>query len=526
MASKVLGMRAIEAFAERGIDSETVARFGIYTGREAGPRDRREVLPDPDGNIVVFPYIEHGVDVAEKYRELPWHTRDGSKRIWQRKGGRRTFWNSDVLDDPALSEGRMPLIITEGEPDALTAIDCGFPLTVSVPDGAPPVPEGRAPDNLDPLDPDKEHEGKFSFVWNNRARLKPIKRFLIAVDSDENGQRLAAELVRRLSAARCFYVAYPEGCKDLNEVRMRFGAEAVAGVLNSAKPYPVRGLYRLDDYPDLEPLRVFKVGLGMLDGTNADGDPITGAAWLALFPGEFMVVTGIPGHGKSTWVLNIARQMSDRHGWRTAIYSPEMSVIPHLRDKLRRIKFGKRPLELQVAELARVDRWINDWFLFIDDDPSGNDLETDLTLDWILDRATDAVLRDGIRLLVIDPWNEVEHAKRKDESMGEYIGRAIRMLRRWGKQYGVAVIVVAHPTKDVGRNGDARVPTLYDIDGSAHWFNKPDHGVVIHTEKNGEASAWIRKVRFDETGTKGEVRFSFDQEACTYDVLNAPRVNS
>ena len=70
---------------------------------------------------------ERGVVVAEKYR-----TPDN--RFWQRPGGRRTFWNADVLDDPALAVGQYPLIITEGEIDALTAIDCGFPLA-QVPTG-------------------------------------------------------------------------------------------------------------------------------------------------------------------------------------------------------------------------------------------------------------------------------------------------------------------------------------------------------------------------------------------------------
>jgi twinkle protein len=198
-----------------------------------------------------------------------------------------------------------------------------------------------------------------------------------------------------------------------------------------------------------------------------------------------------------------------------------MSVIPHLRDKLRRIKLGRKPFYLDRTEVARVDAWINDWFLFIDDDPSGNSIETDLTLDWVLDRASDAVMRDGIRLLIIDPWNEVEHARRKEESTGEYIGRAIRMMRRWGKQYGVAIIVVAHPTKEVGKDGKSRVPTLYDIDGSAHWYNKPDHGLVIHAyEEPNIASAYVRKVRFDESGAKGQVKFYFDVESCRYLALD------
>src|SRR5215471_10073706 len=132
-----LGTRGIAFFENRNISAETASRFEIYTARRA--RDGVTVTPSISGNVIAFPYIEHGVTVNEKYRELP-------KTFWQRKGGRKTFWNSDVLDDPHLQQ----LVITEGEPDALTAIECGFPHSVSVPDGAPPV--SQEPDDSKPGD--------------------------------------------------------------------------------------------------------------------------------------------------------------------------------------------------------------------------------------------------------------------------------------------------------------------------------------------------------------------------------------
>src|SRR5271157_5287566 len=130
LTAQSLGQIGMKAIDDRGISIETAVRLGIYSASRV---ETGEVLPDDNGNIIVFPFWERGVVVAEKYRQLPW----SSKKFWQRPGGRRTFWNSDALDDPALADGRMPLIIVEGEPDGLTALDCGFPLTVSVPDGAP-----------------------------------------------------------------------------------------------------------------------------------------------------------------------------------------------------------------------------------------------------------------------------------------------------------------------------------------------------------------------------------------------------
>lgn len=491
--TRILGPVGIAFFERRSIDPETAARYAVYTGSRDADGD---VLPDSRGNIIAFPFNDHGRSVAEKYR-----TPD--KKFWQRAGGRRTFWNADALDDPSLASGHQPLIITEGEIDALTAIDCGFPLAVSVPDGAPPVADGEDPEALDPLDKDAEPAGKFEFLWNNRDRLKAVKRIIIAVDNDAPGKRLAAELVRRLSASRCLFVTYPPDCKDLNDVVQQHGPETVTAVLNAAKPYPVRGLYKLSEYPEVGAVPTLSTGWWTVD------------RHVKLFAGEFMVVTGIPSHGKSTWVLNLLSNMASLHDWRTAIFSPEMPTVPHLRDKLRRIKSGTSKFN------PHIDAFIENAFTFIDTDPTGRD-DIDFDLDWIIDKATDAVMRDGIRCLLIDPWNEIEHAKRRDETMTEYIGSAIRKLKRFARLYEVAVIVVAHPTKDVAKEGKPRPVNLYDIEGSAHWFNKCDHGIVISRpdQHANESVINVAKVRFEETGEKGEVRMAFDRVSQRYSTLD------
>jgi len=74
-----------------------------------------------------------------------------------------------------------------------------------------------------------------------------------------------------------------------------------------------------------------------------------------------------------------------------------------------------------------------------------------------LERAYDALMRHGIRVLVIDPWNEIEHAREKYESDTAYINRALRLLIKFGRRHGLATYVLAHPTKEVGKDGKARV---------------------------------------------------------------------
>lgn len=487
--TKTLGPKGVEAFEGRMIDPENAARLGIYTARK---NSDGEIVPHDGGNIIVFPFTENGAVVNEKFRAP-------GKKFWQTQGGRRTFWNSDILDDPALQDGRLALVITEGELDALTAIDCGFPCTVSVPDGAPPPSEAHKPD-----DGISDEKGKFEFLWNNRDRLKRIKRFILAVDNDAPGKNLASELVRRLSASRCLFVAYPEGCKDLNDVRQRHGAEAVTAVLNGAQHYPVKGVFTLADYPDQEPVKTFETGWETMDEL------------MKMFAPSLTAVTGIPGHGKSTWLTNLLINLAELHGWKSAIFSPEMPVVPHMRDKMRRIA-GRDTLEGLAFDkrLPAIDQWLSEHFLFIDHD---DEEDEDISLEWIIERAADAVLRYGIRVLAIDPWNEIEHAKRRDETMSEYIGRAIRALKKFSRKYEVAVFVIAHPTKDVALHGKQRVPSLYDVDGSAAWFNKPDFGIVIDIPEAAvpETAIHVLKVRFEGTGQKGRVNMAFDRATSRY----------
>lgn len=492
------GTMAQVAFERRGINPETASRYEVYTGRaeiEYGP-----VTPDAKGNIIVFPYTDRGKVVNEKYRAR-------EKKFWQKKGGKKTFWNADVLDDPALKDGRAALLITEGELDALSAIDSGYPFTVSVPDGAPPVPKDKDPEELEAIDPDKDHTGKYEYLWNNRDRLKEIKRFILACDNDPPGVRLAAELRRRLNAARCSFLTYPEGCKDLNDVTMKHGPAFVSQLIQTATPYPVRGLYRLADYSE-EDFETFVTGFH---------------GWskaLLVFLGEFMVVSGIPNHGKSAWVMNLVSSLVSTHGWTAAVCSPEMPTVPQMRDRLRRWWLRKDPAWAQPDELKRADDWIQRRFVFLDLDPTGTgQWDEPFDLDWVINRATEAVLRDGIRILVIDPWNEIEHARERGETMTDYIARSIRALKRFGRLFGVIVIVVAHPTKDVGAQGKQRVVTLYDVEGSASWANKADHGIVIE-RKDNETMVHLQKVRFAETGIKESYAMAFNPEQWRFSVAD------
>ena len=89
-------------------------------------------------------------------------------------------------------------------------IQAGYLRTISVPDGAG--------SNLD-------------FVGEIWPLLKDAPNVILAGDGDEPGRKLNAELARRFGAARCAWVEYPDGAKDLNDILRLQGETAVGEAL-------------------------------------------------------------------------------------------------------------------------------------------------------------------------------------------------------------------------------------------------------------------------------------------------------
>lgn len=460
----------------RGLDVETAVNLGLASGRSKAAGD----------DIIIIPYLINGEQVNRKYRNIK------DKKFWQDKDGIKTLWNVDCLKDPLLSKGEVKLVITEGEFDALAAIQSGHAHAVSVPDGAPMTEMQDVP---------PEQDKKMSYIWDNRDLLDPIRCIVIATDDDEPGRVLAKELVKRLKSVRCQFVVYPPGCKDLNDVLKKHGEQAVRDVISLAKPYPVKGLYRLSDFPEPAHEAVYETSWEGLQ------------PHLRLYKPMLAVGTGVPGHGKSKFTLQLSAEMVRLHKWRVAIASLEADPVPDVLEELREYAGMKMQQDFLAEKPWQTDdAWIEDHYTFIHWDPQKDLDEPDL--DWMLNRAADAAVRYGMDMLILDPWNEIEHKREFPETETEYHNRALREARRFAKEFNCCVLIVAHPVKmQEGKDGNLRQPTLYDIAGSAAWYNKPDLGFVVWREKPNETGVEIivKKVRKQRiAGKPGRCFMKFD----------------
>jgi twinkle protein len=217
-----------------------------------------------------------------------------------------------------------------------------------------------------------------------------------------------------------------------------------------------------------------------------------------LYPGQFTIVTGIPGHGKSTFLLNVLANLAREKGTRSFLYVPENES--HLRDKMREIWGSKPGFEKFCESQCFVQSAMPDKF---------NDEPQDLS--WVLNRAVVAIEKDMVDVLLIDPWNELEHAKPNNMPMTDYIRLCLMYLKQFSRAHRVAVILVAHPTKAVAEHG-GRVPTLADIEGSMSWYNKCDNGLIIVRDFDTKTSKVISaKVRERGAGKIGACHFHVDE---------------
>jgi twinkle protein len=509
-----------KGITDRGLDLNLAMRMGLYSGTPS--RDFSTVVREPNGRMLCFPFFENGEEVNTKLR---WSS-DGQRRFAQRRGATKTPFNIDCVlggkHTAALKEGVKKLVWTEGEFDCIAAVQCGFEVAVSLPDGAvaardasgkplPPVPE-------DARDIDPENDDKFKFFARHADELMMVKFHIIATDADEPGQRMAKELVRRIGQARCLMVTYPteqvvpdtkadmlpdgtrpsRACKDLNEVLLHLGEERVRQILEEAKPWPVRGLYKLSDYPDQEDPVTYETGIC---------DALDEA--IRLYESAFMVVTGIPGAGKSTLVNQMTVEMARCHRWHTCMFSGEAQVKPYLANPLMTAFLRKPKQDWTYEEKMIATDFVERYYSFIDYSVRPDEEETELDVDFVIAKAADSCLRFGTRLLVVDPWNELEHGYRPGNvNQSEHVGQSIRKFKRFAKDFGCAVIIVAHPTKmDPGQ-----VPSLYSISDSANFANKAELSMIVHAPDIllPEREIIVPKVKFKGTGTKGNFPIGFD----------------
>jgi twinkle protein len=461
---------------QRKISMATLARLNVECATEFFPELKR------NSDALKFWYAD-----GWKARAVP------DKAFISGKGFKLSFWNLENV----LRASPATVFITEGELDACALVEAGISQdqVLSVPNGAVERP----------TEADKETRGYAYALDALKAGLSKVKKFVWCGDMDGPGRSLRADMAKILGVARFWFVEWPDGCKDANDVLKFEGGNFLREmVTEGALEWPIDGLFKLSELPEPPTLTLWNPGFPEWESK------------ILLAPRTMSVVTGHPGHGKTQLWTQIWFNIVRSYCVPIAVASFETRAKPHIQRYLRTLLTGKLERNMDEEEKRRADAFIEDRYLFMVH-PEGRP-----SLKWFLDMCEVAVIRHGARIIQLDPWNRLEAARGRDQSETEYIGMCLREFHSFCHDMNVHGQILAHPAKmDGGRRGQA--PGLEDISGSKNWENMVDQGFVVYRPKMFDGKTRItaaelhhRKARFEELGYPCVLNLDFKVEIGKY----------
>ena len=450
----------------RRLDADLLAHMGVHTAQHPQL-----------GAVAAFPYRRGGKPYAGKFRAA-------DRKDWRSSQGvSRGLYNED-----ALTAGDGPIVITEGEMDALSVMQAGYARAVSLPDGW--TADG----------------GKRDVLVQSEALLRASPFVIVAGDNDEAGASLPRTVANILAGHDVRYVTWPDGCKDANDVLVQYGEGELARCLVEAKQLDPAGgfITGISDLPPMPARRVLRVGVKPFDYA------------IGFEVGAMSVGTGTPGSGKSTFTTFAAYHVAQNENVKVGFLSFETHPY-RTRDHLCRLHTGKPWGDLSAAQQDEVAHSLDRSFRIVHrtfEDKAHN-------LGWLRDMVYTLAVRDNCKLIVVDPWNELEHLPEPGESMTAYINFALQQIRVWAEQFDTHICLIAHPRK-MPTEGKPRSPVGYDISDSAAFANKPSLGFTVHQDEADDGLPIVKVVTWKVRDTqlygfeKGQIKLEFNAEAMNY----------
>lgn len=398
--------------------------YGYFKKRCISPStlDYADVRQDEEGNIVWNYYDTNDVLTMVKYRPSR-KVRKGENKCWCQKGAD----TCNLLFNMNRVNVNSPLLICEGEPDCLSAIEAGFSNAVSVPLGST----------------------NFHWIEENWDWLEQFDNIIICSDNDEAGYKMQKEVVYRLGSWRTRVVEVPQifetddGRKfpvnDLNEALYYFGKERVLDLILNAKDSPVPGVIDFSDIQDID--------IDQIDGIRT-GIKTLDRYLMKIFLGTLNIITGINGAGKSSFINQLIIQSLEEEK-NVFLFSGE---LPNFQTKnwLNSVIAGQRYIDEKHSGEAvyykvrpEAKRSIDNFYrgrLHIYEDGQPN------TKTALMTTIEDAVRKYGVKLVILDNLTAI-NLECSDDNKYNKQSEFVMELIAFAKKFNVAIVLVVHPHK-------------------------------------------------------------------------------
>lgn len=424
----------------RGISKE-VLKYADVTARKSEYKSLND--------IICFNYYDENNTLVLVKERTAGKVQKGMPKCWCQKDADTApcLFNMNKIDYTK------PIVICEGEIDALSVLESGYTNVVSVPLGA---------QNL-------------QWIEFNYEFLDLFDEIILWFDNDAPGIKAVNEAVNRLGDYRCkvvkpdttiqtmvekYYKQFNEQLcitkTDANNILLACGVDYILQLIATAQEIPDDTLKDITSYEEIDIQTMPKNSTGF----NKIDKSIYG-----IFKNSLNIITAVGGAGKSTLINMMGILAPIEQGEKVMLFSGEMSsgiilgqLFGLMAGRNHTIEWDNgpnMPKGYTVTKDAKL--WIKKWLkgrLYLYDTSSMN-ITTDAYK--ILDKMIYAYKRYGITNFVIDNLMCLSfdtNAENMNLTQTEFIVK----LKTFTNVYPVSVFLVAHAKKiDGGAIRDANV---------------------------------------------------------------------
>jgi KaiC/GvpD/RAD55 family RecA-like ATPase len=446
------------AFGEHNVKTKTKYRYPHdengdmaqvieYWGKRGMSKDTLEYLnvgSDGKGNTVFKYYDTNDVLTMVKYRPAR-SLKHGENKNWCQSDSD----TSPLLFNMNRINVTQPLLIVEGEGDAMSAIEAGYFNTVSVPLGA----------------------GNLHWIEENWDWLEQFNSIIVASDNDDAGQKMKKECIYRLGSWRTKYVEYPKEkildngkkmpIKDMNDTLQAFGSGYVMSMIINAKDVPVSSVTDFTEVDDLD--------ISDMNGITTGIKPLD-KELIKIFHGTLTILSGRPGSGKTSLIDQAIANTIDNDD-SVFLFSKEMPermstnwfnfILAGRRNLVEKVSGDGEKYHVVSVEAKRK---IKDYYakkLYIYKDTESNAIED------VMKSMEDCVRKYGVKLLVLDNLMMLDLDCAEAEKNTAQT-KLVNDLIKFASKFNVSVCLIAHPRKTQQMNTEIE---MYDIAGSSNIIN-------------------------------------------------------
>lgn len=411
------------------------------------------------------------------------------------KGGTPILLGTNVVND---TKDFSILYICYGDYDALSLYTCGQAAT-SLPNG------DRGTNWIER-----------QWVW-----LQKFQKIVFCPDYDENPKTQAIlmtkleDMVKRLGKHKCWMVTEESmlGLKDINELLVTSGQQAVIDALNKVIPVPEPGLEKLADYAEPEFVEGTPIGFEDLD--KATGGHAGGGLTL---------IGGDNNAGKTTLILNLMAEFMAQQ--EKCFYWSGEQRAENIRWWVEQIIAGEKYIKSRTSEKSGREyffadpihlRTIRDWYremLFVYN-------KRGIAAEQFFEVAELAVRRFDVKKIFID--NLMAFTGGEEDKYGAQ-GDFTQSCKNFSEDWNCHVFLVVHNKKN-----DHDIPDKDDILGSKDITNWADiiYQVLRINDSNrkeawGDASGIISLCKNRDTESLIDVRTKFEPKSKRIVQLSQP----